>query len=158
SGAGAGDVVALEEGTIVQFKSQAAKFVNLLDYGAASMKSEFIEWKWQQGLSADGKQLLGLGTDVGSMAICYRKDLFAAAGLPTARDKVGAVWPDWNGYIATGRRFAAAHTPAKFVDAATNVYNTILMQVAGAGSGHTYYDTDNKLVMATNPDVKTAWD
>jgi cellobiose transport system substrate-binding protein len=158
SGAGAGDIVALEEGTIVQFKAQADRFVNLLDHGAGSAKDEYIDWKWQQGMTADGKQLIGLGTDVGSMAICYRKDLFAKAGLPTDRDQVSALWPDWNGFIAAGQRFAAAKTNAKFVDAATNVFNTIMMQVAGAGSGHTYFDTSDKLVVTTNPDVKTAWD
>ena len=34
AGSGAGDVVALEEGTIVQFYAQADKFVNLADHGA----------------------------------------------------------------------------------------------------------------------------
>jgi cellobiose transport system substrate-binding protein len=91
SNAGAGDVVALEEGTITQFKAQANNFVNLADFGASSLESNFLPWKWKQGQTADGK-LIGLGTDVGSMAMCYRKDLFAAAGLPTDRDQVAAKW------------------------------------------------------------------
>lgn len=157
SNAGAGDVVALEEGTITQFKSQANNFVNLADFGASSLESNFLPWKWKQGQTADGK-LIGLGTDVGSMAMCYRKDLFAAAGLPTDRDQVAAKWTTWDDYINVGKQFAAKNTKAKFVDAATNVFNTILMQTAGNGSGYTYFDTSDKFVLSSNADIKSSWD
>ncbi|HYN96181.1 MAG TPA: extracellular solute-binding protein [Pilimelia sp.] len=157
SGAGAGDVVALEEGTIVQFKAQANNFVNLLDEGAGELKDNFLPWKWEQALTGDGK-LLGLGTDVGSAAMCYRTDLFAAAGLPTEPDKVSALWPTWQAYTETGKRFDAAPGNAKFIDAATNVFNTVLMQAAGNGTGYTFFDKSDKLVIGENPDVKTAWD
>lgn len=157
AGSGAGDVVALEEGTIVQFYGQADKFVNLADQGAAELKDNFLPWKWAQGSTPDGK-VLGLGTDVGSMAICYRSDLFKAAGLPTDREAVGQLWPTWDAFIQQGQKFAAADQKHKFVDSATNFYNVVLMQTAGAGTGYTYYDKSNKLVLADNPDVKTAFD
>ncbi|MEH0827491.1 extracellular solute-binding protein [Micromonospora aurantiaca] len=157
AGSGAGDVVALEEGTIVQFYAQADKFVNLADHGANDLKGNFLPWKWEQGTTPDGK-VLGLGTDVGSMALCYRSDLFKAAGLPTDREQVGALWPTWDEFIATGQKFAAADKKHKFVDSATNFYNVVLMQVAGQGTGYTYYDKSNKMVIDQNPDVKTAYD
>lgn len=158
AGTGAGDVVALEEGTIVQFKTQAANFVNLFDHDTRSLESNFLGWKWKQGQSADGKQLLGLGTDIGSLGMCYRKDLFEKAGLPTDREKVGELWPTWEKFIETGKLYAAKEQNTKFVDAATNIYNTVLMQAAGNGTGYTYFDTSDKLVFETNPDVKRAWD
>ncbi|MFR9774936.1 ABC transporter substrate-binding protein [Micromonospora sp. MS34] len=157
AGAGAGDVVALEEGTIVQFFAQADKFVNLADHGANDLKGNFLPWKWEQGTTPDGK-VLGLGTDVGSMALCYRSDLFKAAGLPTDREQVAALWPTWDQFIATGQKFAAADKKDKFVDSATNFYNVVLMQTAGAGTGYTYFDKSNKLVIGENPDVKSAFD
>ncbi|KIR65757.1 MULTISPECIES: ABC transporter substrate-binding protein [Micromonospora] len=157
AGAGAGDVVALEEGTIVQFYAQAGKFVNLADHGANDLKANFLPWKWEQGTTPDGT-VLGLGTDVGSMALCYRSDLFKAAGLPTDREEVGALWPTWDQFIAAGQKFAAADKKHKFVDSATNFYNVVLMQTAGNGSGYTYYDKSNKLVIGENPDVRTAYD
>jgi cellobiose transport system substrate-binding protein len=64
AGAGAGDIVALEEGTIVQFYAQTDKFVNLADHGAGELQGNFLPWKWEQG--APGGFVLGLGTDVGS--------------------------------------------------------------------------------------------
>lgn len=157
AGNGAGDIVALEEGTIVQFKAQAGNFVNLNDYGAGSLESSFLPWKWKQGQTVDGKQLIGLGTDVGSMAICYRTDLFAKAGLPTDREQVGKLWPTWDKFIETGKTYAGKEKGSKFVDSATNFYNVTLMQIAGGGSGYTYFDTNNKLVLENNADIKKAW-
>jgi cellobiose transport system substrate-binding protein len=156
SAEGAGDIVALEEGTIVQYKAQADKFVNLLDHGAAELEGTFLPWKWEQALTADD-QLLGLGTDVGSMAMCYRKDLFAAAGLPTERDEVGALWPTWEEYIDVGKQYAAKTSDSRFVDAATNIFNTMLAQYAGAGTGYTFFDREDKLVLAKSPAVQEAW-
>jgi cellobiose transport system substrate-binding protein len=103
AGSGAGDVVALEEGQIIAQKAQADKYVNLLDYGAGELKSNFLEWKWNQGLTADQQQLIGLGTDIGPLAMAYRTDLFKKAGLPTARDEVSKLWPTWDAYIEAGR-------------------------------------------------------
>ena len=68
------------------------QFVDLNKYGADKLKDQWLPWKWEQSLAADGKTQIGLGTDIGSLAICYRKDLFKKAGLPTDRDAgVGAV-------------------------------------------------------------------
>jgi len=157
AGSGAGDVVALEEGILVQFKNQADKFVNLLDNGAGSMQGDFLDWKWELGKTTDGK-LIGLGTDIGPLGMCYRTDLFEKAGLPTARDEVSKLWPDWDAFIETGEKFAAANTGAKFVDGANAQFNTILIQQAGKGAGYTYFDRDDKVAFESNPAIKTAFD
>lgn len=158
AGKGAGDVVAIEEGLLVEYKANPRNFVNLLDHGGADLKASFLEWKWNQGMTADGKQLLGLGTDVGGMAMCYRTDLFAKAGLPTDRAEVSKLWPTWDEYIKTGEKFKAANTGASFLDAATNTFNTIVLQKAGEAGGYHYYDTGDKLVVDSNPAVRAAWD
>jgi cellobiose transport system substrate-binding protein len=158
AGKGAGDVVAIEEGLLVEYKANPQNFVNLLDHGAGELKGNFLDWKWNQGLTADGKQLIGLGTDVGGMAMCYRKDLFAKAGLPTDRDAVGKLWPTWRDYIKVGEQFTAKKTGAAFLDAATNTFNTILLQTAGNTTGYSYYDTSDNLVVDSNPAVKQAYD
>ncbi|MFC8846649.1 MULTISPECIES: extracellular solute-binding protein [unclassified Micromonospora] len=158
AGKGAGDVVAIEEGLLVEYKANPQNFVNLLDHGAAELKGNFLDWKWNQALTADGKQLIGLGTDVGGMAMCYRSDLFAKAGLPTQRDEVSKLWPTWADYVATGEKFKAANTGAAFLDSATNIFNTIVLQTAGNAQGYHYYDTANNLVVDSNPAVRQAWD
>src|SRR5438552_2144382 len=79
---------------------------------------------------------IGLGTDVGSLAICYRKDLFAKAGLPSNRDAVSKLWPSWQAYIAAGKRYQAkAPKGTFFFDSGSNVYNAMIAQVNPA-----YYD------------------
>ncbi|WP_216208226.1 extracellular solute-binding protein [Amycolatopsis aidingensis] len=154
TGEGAGDVVALEEGILSQFMANPQHFVNLFDHGAAELESNFLDWKWQQALTPDGNKLVGLGTDIGAQGMCYRTDLFAAAGLPTDREAVGELWPTWEDYLATGKRFLNGGTGAHFFDSSNGIYQNILMQQGD----HTYYDTSNNLVIDSNPAVRTAWD
>jgi cellobiose transport system substrate-binding protein len=160
AGSGAGDVVAIEEGTVIQFLAGADKFVNFQEHGSNEMKDQWLDWKYEQATTKDGKTTIGLGTDVGGLAMCYRRDLFEKAGLPTDRDEVSALWPTWDAYIETGKKFQAGIGDAKlhFVDAATNTYNAILMQTAGQGDNTTYFDRDDNFVMESNPAVKTAWE
>ena len=156
AGSGAGDVVAIEEGQVVNFLQSADKFVNFQDHGSNDKKDQWLDWKYAQATTSDGGDTIGLGTDVGGLAMCYRRDLFEKAGLPTDREEVGALWPTWEDYIATGQKFQDGISSDKvhFVDSATNTYNSILMQTAD----HTYFDTDDNLVIETNPAVKDAWD
>ncbi|RYP83520.1 carbohydrate ABC transporter substrate-binding protein [Nocardioides guangzhouensis] len=156
AGSGAGDVVAIEEGQVVNFLQSADRFVNFQDHGSNEKKDQWLDWKYAQATTADGGTTIGLGTDVGGLAMCYRRDLFEKAGLPTDREEVGKLWPTWDDYIATGEKFQAGigSDEVHFVDSATNTYNSILMQTAD----HTYFDTDDNLVIETNPAVKDAWD
>jgi cellobiose transport system substrate-binding protein len=94
------------------------------------------------------------------LAMCYRTDLFEEAGLPTDREEVAALWPTWEDYIEAGQEFqdGIGRDDAKFVDSATNTYNSVLMQAAGEDPGYTYFNTDDELVIADNPAVRQAWD
>lgn len=147
AGSGAPDIAAIDETFIVQFRSQADKFVNLLDKGAGQYESRYLPWKWKQSLSADGKIQIGLGTDVGGLAMCYRTDLFKAAGLPTDRDEVSRLWPTWQEFIATGQIYTQ-RTGKKFVDAATNIFHSVLGQQPVG-----FYDTNEQLRMEGGPKV-----
>jgi cellobiose transport system substrate-binding protein len=153
TGQGAADIEAIEEGWIGQFKATPDKFNNLIDLGANDIKSQWPDWKWQTSVAKNGAQI-GLGTDVGGLAMCYRTDLFAKAGLPTDRDQVSALWKDWDGYISTGKKFAAAKVPgAAFFDGPAVMYRAILGQ---ADQG--LYDTSDNVIMETNPAVRGAFD
>jgi cellobiose transport system substrate-binding protein len=147
AGSGAPDIAAIDEGFIVKFRSQADKFVNLLDKGAASYQDKYLPWKWKQSLSADGKTQIGLGTDVGGQAMCYRTDLFKAAGLPTDRDEVSKLWPTWDAFVDLGKRYTAA-SGKKFVDNATNIFNPVLGQQSVG-----FYDESEALKLEGGPKV-----
>lgn len=151
---GASDIEAVEETYINQFVNQPDKFVNLNDHGGAELAENWLPWKLAQGTSTDGKSLIGYGTDVGSLAICYRKDLFEQAGLPTDREAVSALWPSWADYLATGKKFAEAKLPGvSFFDAAGNVFNAIVAQ-----SPVGYFDKDDQLALEDNDGIGLAWD
>lgn len=146
AGTGAPDISAVDEGFIVQFRSQADKFVNLLDKGAADYESKYLPWKWKASMSADGKQI-GLGTDVGGLAMCYRTDLFKKAGLPTDRDAVSKLWTNWDDFINVGKQYTAK-TGKKFVDSGTNMFNPVLAQQPVG-----FYNEQEQLQMDGGPKV-----
>ena len=147
AGTGAPDISAVDEGFIVQFRGQSDKFVNLLDKGAASYESKYLPWKWQQSLSTDKKTQIGLGTDVGGLAMCYRSDLFKAAGLPTDRESVSKLWTTWDDFINVGKQYVSK-TGKKFVDSGTNMFNPVLAQQPQG-----FYDESDKLQMEGGPKV-----
>jgi cellobiose transport system substrate-binding protein len=152
TGAGAADIEAIEVGFIPQFTAIAQNFVDLRKYGADAIKTRWLPWKYQQAVGKGGA-VVGLGTDVGSLAICYRKDLFAKAGLPTNRAAVSKLWPTWQAYINTGKRFQAkAPKGVYFFDTGSNVYNAMIGQLNPA-----YYSAEGKVIVATNPLVKAAY-
>jgi cellobiose transport system substrate-binding protein len=151
-GAGAADIEAVEVGFIAQFKSQAKYFYDLKKYGAGKLAKRWLSWKWRQSLAPNGAQI-GLGTDVGSLAICYRRDLFRRAGLPTNRAAVSRLWPSWQQFIAVGKRFEA-HAPkgVSFFDSGSNVFNAMIGQLNPA-----YYAPNGKVIVGSNRRVKQAW-
>jgi cellobiose transport system substrate-binding protein len=155
TGSGAADIEAVEVGFISQFTAVPDRFHNLLDLGAGDLEGRWLDWKWQQALSQDGAALIGLGTDVGGMAMCYRTDLFDAAGLPTDRAEVSALWQDsWDDYVATGTEYlAAAEDGGYFFESSGNMFRAMVEQ-APVG----VYDTDNTIIVETNPDVQRAWE
>ncbi|MCK9901962.1 extracellular solute-binding protein [Frankia sp. Cpl3] len=154
AGSGAADVEAVDEGFIAQLKATPEQFVNLLDLGAGDRESDYPEFKWAAALSADGRSQIGLGTDVGGLAMCYRTDLLAAAGLPTEPSAVSALWPTWNDYFRTGRDFTAKNTGVSFFDAATNIYNAQVFQI-----DESYYTPGTtEVIVGSNPQVRAAFD
>ncbi|MEV4919129.1 ABC transporter substrate-binding protein [Streptomyces tirandamycinicus] len=154
TGSGLADIQAVEVNNIAEITAtQADKLVDLGGTEGVS-KDAFLPWKWAQATSRDGKTV-GLGTDIGPQGICYRKDLFAKAGLPTDREAVGRLWAgDWDKYLAAGRQFKAkAPKGTAFVDSASGI-----MAAVTGSSAKRFYDENGEVVYKTNPAVKEAWD
>jgi len=151
AGSGTDDIQAIEVGNITEaVQTQADKFVDL---GKDVDKSQWLDWKTAQATTKDGKTI-GLGTDIGPMAICYRKDLFKKAGLETDRTKLAAQWKgDWSKYVDVGKDYMKkAPKGTKFVDSASSVYNAAL-----GGESQRYYDKDGNVIWDKSTGVKKAW-
>jgi len=152
TGAGAADVEAIEVGFIPIYTAQSQNFVDLRQYGASTLKNLYLPWKFQQAVGKGGT-VVGLGTDVGSLAICYRKDLFAKAGLPTSRAKLAKLWPSWQAYLNVAKRYQAkAPKGTYFFDSGSNLYNAMAGQL-----NPLYYDAKGNVIVATNPKIKAAY-
>jgi cellobiose transport system substrate-binding protein len=146
------DLVLIQGDDLPKFVEQPQNFVDLRTLGADDVKGDYLDWVWKQSVAKDG-EVLGVPTDVGGMAVAYRTDLFAAAGLPTDREAVSALWPTWDAFIETGKRYRQTTGKAFTDNAATSVFYQAVNQVSAK-----YYSEDRKLVYDTNPEVKAAFD
>ncbi|MCB5910333.1 ABC transporter substrate-binding protein [Streptomyces pinistramenti] len=153
AGSGLSDIQAIEVGNINEVATtQADKFEDLS--GAPGVdKKRWLDWKWAQATAPDGRTV-GLGTDIGPTALCYRKDLFRKAGLPTRRDEVGKLWAgDWQKYVDTGVAYRKkAPKGTVFMDSASGLFNAVVN-----GYADRFYDAEGKLIYQHSPAVKTAW-
>ncbi|MDL2078968.1 extracellular solute-binding protein [Streptomyces sp. GXMU-J15] len=152
AGNGLKDIQGIEIGRAKEItETQADKFA---DFSKLSGTDHFLPWKQSQITTKDGK-VLGLGTDSGPMAVCYRKDYFEKAGLPTDREEVSKLWEgDWQKYVEVGRTFKKDFKgdDVAYMDSASGLYNAMVY-----GSSEQYYDEQGELIYDKNPVVKDAW-
>ena len=149
---------------------------------ATTIKPNFIPWRWEQGVGHDGS-VIGIPTDVGGMEVLYRTDLFVKAGLitkkqsdnGTGRDIVSKMWPTWDKFIATGKKYVSKLSAADkkkgvgFIDNVGGIFTAMLNQAKekyyhdnGSDAG-TIYGTNPKTkkkepIYSYSPQIKAAWD
>jgi cellobiose transport system substrate-binding protein len=151
AGSGTADLEVIEVGQVAGFIGQTDKFVNFKDRDVDT--SQWTDSTVQRASSADGNTLIGLPTDIGGLAMCYRTDLFAQAGLPTSRDEVSALWSTWEEYVNVGNTFLGKVPNVKWFDAGGHVFTGIL-----GNEKETYYNAKGELIVEKNAVVKDAWD
>lgn len=127
---GLADVEAIE----VDWLPEVMQYSDLLaDLGAGS-DTEWLDWKTTAATDADGR-LIGYGTDIGPEGVCYRADLFEAAGLPTDPDEVAALLNenggDWDQFFAVGDTYYEA-TGKPFYDSAAAIWQGMINQMDAA--------------------------
>ncbi|GAA0589412.1 extracellular solute-binding protein [Kribbella sandramycini] len=152
SGSGMADIEAMEIGWIYKYLAKADQFVDLREYGAAELKDRWLDWKVAGATTQDGR-VIGYGTDIGPEAICYRRDLFAKAGLPTDRAEVAQLFSDWPAYFAAGRRFKQKVPGSAWYDSAVLTWEAMRNQLIQA-----YYSNQDRFLGAENQLLKTTWD
>ncbi|KRD24368.1 MULTISPECIES: ABC transporter substrate-binding protein [unclassified Streptomyces] len=148
------DVQAIEVANIAEVvATQASKFQDVSKISGVS-KGNWLEWKWAQATAKDNKTI-GLGTDVGPMALCYRTDLFKQAGLPTDPKAVGALWAgDWNKFISVGEQYKKkAPAGTFFMDSPGGLLNAVL-----SSEKEKFYDSSGEIIYKKNPAIKAGFD
>jgi cellobiose transport system substrate-binding protein len=148
------DVVGLEVGRIADVTAnQADLYVDWTKTDYADQAQQYVDWKREAATTEDGR-LLGMGTDIGPMALCYRSDLLEEAGLPTDRDELASRMQSWDDYVALGEEFTAgAPEGTAWMDAASGFYNAMI-----STEETIYYDESGEPVWDSNPAVRKAFD
>jgi cellobiose transport system substrate-binding protein len=150
AGTGLSDVVAIEEGWLGTIQEVTGSFVDLRDYGIEDVKDDWLDWKYKQGTDADGR-VIGAGLDIGPQGLCYRGDLFAAAGLPTERTEVAEYFggddASWERFYDVGREYVAA-TGKAFYHSPRFFWNSFVNQQEEG-----YYKKDGKTLNIEGNDV-----
>lgn len=150
AGGGLSDVVAVEEGHIGKILAQSDKFHDLNEIGPDT-SGRWLGWKTDVATDANGR-LIGYGTDIGPLAICYRKDLFEAAGLPSMPEEVAPLFETWDSYFSTGQDFVSASDAAWF-DSASQIFNSMVNQLPEG-----FTNEDNELIIEENHAIRDSWD
>ncbi|PJE95329.1 sugar-binding protein [Streptomyces carminius] len=152
AGSGLKDIQGIEIGRAKELAdTRADKFADLADLSGTD---HFLPWKQSQVTTGEGR-VIGLGTDIGPMAVCYRKDMFEQAGLPSDREEVAKLWDgDWSKYVEVGKDFEKNFKgDAAFLDSASGLFNAMIY-----GSSEQFYNKDGELIYQDNPVVKDAWE
>ena len=150
AGSGLSDVVAAEGSWLPELMQYPDKFVDL---SSPDVKGRWMEWKEAQAKDSNG-HLLAYGTDSGPTAVCYRRDLFEKAGLPSDREEVAKLLNgDWDNYFEVGRKFKQA-TGVPWYDSSISIYEGMLSQVANA-----FENSDGTPIpLKDNAKIKEAYD
>lgn len=145
AGSGLADIEAVEVDWFAEMMQYSDKLADLTDPAVAD---RWVDWKTAAATDADGR-LVAYGTDIGPQAVCYRADLFEAAGLPTDREEVAALLEgDWDRYFEVGQQYVDASGAAWF-DSAGATYQGMINQVEFA-----YEEADGTVIATENPEVK----
>ncbi|WP_458040263.1 MULTISPECIES: ABC transporter substrate-binding protein [Bacteria] len=144
---GLADIEAVE----VDWLSEAMQYSDLLAPVPDDLKGRWIDWKEAAATDPDGN-LIGYGTDIGPQAICYRADLFEAAGLPSDPTEVAALFDGgWDTYFDVADQYKAA-TGKTMIDSANSVLQGIVNQME-----YTYDKPDGTVIATTNPEIEDAY-
>jgi cellobiose transport system substrate-binding protein len=140
---GLADIEAIE----IDWLAEGLQYSDLLAEVPADLGDRWLPWKTAAATDADGR-LIGYGTDIGPQGVCYRSDLFAAAGLPTDRAEVATLLEgDWDTFFEVANQYKAA-TGNAFIDSANSVLQGLQNQ-----QEITYEDPDSGDIIAVDNDV-----
>lgn len=147
AGSGLPDVVAIEGDFMPAVVAAPDRWVDL---SQPEVEGRWLDFKEKAATTPDG-QLLGYATDAGPEAICYRKDLFEAAGLPSDREEVAKLMTTWDDYFALGEEFEKK-SDAYWYDSSGSIAQAMLNQVP-----YPFEEADNT-VNLDNDGLANVWE
>ncbi|HEV2782572.1 MAG TPA: ABC transporter substrate-binding protein [Actinophytocola sp.] len=146
-------IVGIEEGHLSEHLKNAQLFNNLEEIGPKDVtKDRWLSWKYEAAKAKNGS-LIGYGTDIGPLAMAYRKDLLEAAGMKTDDASIKSMFATWDSFFAAGDQYVKA-TGKPWFDSASQVFNAMVNQLPNGYINK----SDDQLAIESNADIKKAWD
>ncbi|KDS92650.1 MULTISPECIES: extracellular solute-binding protein [Dermabacter] len=151
AGSGLPDITGVKGEDIAFFCSKADYFEDLNELGAKDIKGTYLDWKWEQATTKDGKQI-GIPIDIGPTALFYRFDVFEEAGLPSEPAELEAAIRSWEEYFELGKELIAKKPGTYLIRNTASVFGTAWRQ---AGQG---FVDENGTFIGDQDHIKKAWD
>ncbi|MGP3911992.1 ABC transporter substrate-binding protein [Nonomuraea sp. 10N515B] len=145
------DITGIKGENIASMLAESDRFIDLNTLGAGKLASQYVEWKWKQGSTTDGK-LIGFPIDIGPTALFYRDDIFEKAGLPSDPTEVGTSMSTWDTFFEAGVKLKKANPDAFIIDSAEGLFD----KMVGQGPKR-FIDESNKFI-GDQPHIRGAWD
>ncbi|MFI5697878.1 ABC transporter substrate-binding protein [Kribbella sp. NPDC051586] len=120
------DIVAINDDVATYFPN-ADQFHDLNDLGAKDLEKDFLPWKWKLGITQTGK-MMAYPMDTGPTALFYRTDILQKAGVDIDPAAVAELAPDWDTYIAFGKKLKQAVPGSSITDNITGIYSYRMAQ------------------------------
>lgn len=146
AGSEAPDVAMVEGAYIAQYKDSSALH-DLYQFGADKHKDDFVEFKWEQAISSDGKRLAAIPWDLGPTLYYYRMDVFEEVGLPTDPEAVAELMSTWEGVLEVAEKVSI---PGQrwFLPSAAYPYQWMFIN-------RDYFDENLELIVEREGDLET---
>lgn len=147
AGSGLSDIEAIEGDAMPAILAESDAFVDLTD---PDLDGRWLDFKAEGGTNAEG-QMIGYATDAGPEGICYRRDLFEKAGLPTDRAEVAQLFGTWEEYFSVGEEFIEKVPGTAWYDSTGGLAQAMLNQVE-----YPFEDAENN-VDVENPELEAVY-
>ncbi len=144
------DIAGLKGEDMASYLPNADQFVDLRTLGADKYRSQYLDWKWRQGIADDGT-MVGFPIDCGPVAHYYQYAVFRKAGLPYEPADVSRELDTWDKFFAAGEQLRK-RIPGTYL--VTDV-NSIFENVVNQGSER-YVDKDRHFI-GDQEHVRQAW-
>ncbi|MFE9649535.1 extracellular solute-binding protein [Streptomyces sp. NPDC006365] len=145
------DIVGLKGEDMASYLPNADQFVDLRTLGADRLKSQYLDWKWQQAIAPDGS-LIGFPIDVGPVVHYYQPAVFERAGLPYEPEDVSREMATWDQFFAAGEQLKQRVRGAFML---TDVGSVFEMSI---GQGTQRFVDEDENFIGDQEHVRVCWD
>ena len=136
------DITGLKGEDVSAFFPNADQFADLKALGADAFNAQYLDWKWQQGSTADGR-MIGFPIDTGPTGLFYRHDVFDRFGIKAESIRT------WEDYFDAG----VAIKPE-----ASMLLNLRVVFVFAMAQSKRQLVDENKQYIGGEEHVRRAWD